>query len=519
MTIGENQVGTAILEGHLHHMPLLHHKLIGQIKLVEHCLDDFDVTACSLACVVDKLVRLQIPVADDHDGALTVVSLGESLCRCLEHEGEENDDGSQIAAEGEDTQQTAVIVMDCLQHVFYLLVAHIAGGMMPVGFAEIGKAGMEPVVEVGMGTDLLVDVALIHLAGHDIGILDTALLIEEDNPRVGRIEHRPVAQRARCIDLAQIARGGDILLGADNDRGAPVFVATQHREHDDEIADAVVATLHILGLELELQLFLLVASGILMLIHQTVDGILQQIGVVLVVTLHELIEGVGAGHLSVLVVPGKLLTVHMISPDAHLAGLDDECQATVQLIVSRRDAQILQSVDHDIGDGGSQQQQCQGYQIPQPCRGLRLFAIGIEPLVLERLQLVGGEESGISLIELMEQVLIVRHESVFAVRHVDWRQFHLIQLILLDEPFQGKRTTYDLSFLLVVHLLDRLPDILAYHDMIIPVKVEHQMMAEAGITDDDLCTRLAQIAEILDRDRLALRRDDTLGGEDDGIMP
>ena len=60
----------------------------------------------------------------------------------------------------------------------------------------------------------------------------------------------------------------------------------------------------------------------------------------------------------------------------------------------------------------------------------------IEPLVLDRGNLVVEVKIGVSLVKQVEQVLIVRHELVFAMRHIHRRDFHIIQVEALDEPSQ-----------------------------------------------------------------------------------
>ena len=75
-----------------------------------------------------------------------------------------------------------------------------------------------------------------------------------------------------------------------------------------------------------------------------------------------------------------------------------------------------------------------------------MLSVGVEPLVLQRLDLLGDIEVGQFIVEQVEQVLVVRHELVFAVGHVDWRQLEVVDEVAAHEPFQREGVVDDLSF-------------------------------------------------------------------------
>ena len=411
-----------------------------------------------------------------------------------------------------------MIVVYASDLVFDGAIAYCLLVRVTVDIVEVGEMGAKPVIEMCALLDLLVDIAMEHLAGLEVGIADAAIFVEEDYPRLRVIEHRPEAQRTLCIDFSQVARIRHVLLGADDDSGIALLVAAQHRERHHEIMNVMIATLHILSLQLKCQVVGLMAMGILLAIHKTIDGPLQRLEVALTVAARELLDGIGAGYLAVFIMPGKLMASHIIGPDAHVAGLDDQCQATIQSVVGSCQARVLQSDHHEIDEGKNQQQQRQGAQNPYPNRRLRLVLHRIEPLLVEFFQTSILGESDKSLVELIQQVLIFRQELILAVGHVHRCERDALQLIMVDEPFQTQGPPYDLSFLLLVDTEDSLSDIFCRNGIITPPIIDHQVMAEAGVTHDDLRASLAQITEFLDGNRLTLGGDDTLGELFDGLL-
>ena len=177
----------------------------------------------------------------------------------------------------------------------------------------------------------------------------------------------------------------------------------------------------------------------------------------------------------------------------------------------------MQLVDHRIDDSDCQEDQGQTYQIPYPVGGAWSLMLWIEPFILNRSDLIVGIEVGISLVELVEQMLVFGHELVFAVRHVHGGEFQIVKMESIDKPLQRERVPYDLAFFLDADLLDRFLHVAAHDGVVAPAVVEHQMMAQAGVVDDHLQSLFAQVAEGLDLYLFVLRRDDALGEEGDGM--
>ena len=143
--------------------------------------------------------------------------------------------------------------------------------------------------------------------------------------------------------------------------------------------------------------------------------------------------------------------------------------------------------------------------------------IGIEPLALQRGDLVVHVEVGVGVVEKVQQMLVVRHELILAVWHVHRCEHHIIDMIMLYQPFQRERVPHDHAPFLLVHLLDRLSHVVAHDGMRVPAVVVHQVITEARVVDEHSHARLVQVAEGLDLYGLALRRHHALGEQGDGI--
>ena len=292
---------------------------------------------------------------------------------------------------------------------------------------------------------------------------------------------------------------------------------SQDRERHDEVVQLVVTAFHVLRFQFKRQFLHRMAFGILLLTDNSVDGFSQSCEVAFAVALCEFLQRIDVGHLTIVVAPGNCLLAHVVGPDTYLTGLDDQGQATVQLIVGFGDALVLQPVYQRIGNGSHQQDQGPNNQIPYPGGDLLFRLLRIEPFVLYGSDLLIGIEIGIGLVEQIQQVLVVGHELIFTMRHVHGGQFEVIQMIAVDEPFQCGCVTDDLSLFLDTDLLDGLFQVTTGNGIVAPAVVEHQVMAQAGVADDHFQTVFAQVAEVTDLYLFLFRGGDTLGEEGDGM--
>ena len=77
--IGQDDVGIAALEGLQGDAPVFHHKPAGQLQLFHYGLHHIDIAARGLPLVVQVLVGRLVPVADNDDGPLLGIRVGELL--------------------------------------------------------------------------------------------------------------------------------------------------------------------------------------------------------------------------------------------------------------------------------------------------------------------------------------------------------------------------------------------------------------------------------------------------------
>ena len=86
----------------------------------------------------------------------------------------------------------------------------------------------------------------------------------------------------------------------------------------------------------------------------------------------------------------------------------------------------------------------------------------------------------------MQQLFVVRDELILAVRHIDGSQFQVVQLVLVDEPFQGKGVPHNLSLFLVIDLLEDGLHILAGNSVFLPSFAVHQLLTETILPNHHL---------------------------------
>nr|WP_254795153.1 hypothetical protein [Xylanibacter ruminicola] len=77
--IGQDDVGITALEGLQGDAPVFHHEPAGQVQLFHHGLHHIDIAARGLPLVVQELIGRLVPVADNDDGPLIGVRVGELL--------------------------------------------------------------------------------------------------------------------------------------------------------------------------------------------------------------------------------------------------------------------------------------------------------------------------------------------------------------------------------------------------------------------------------------------------------
>ena len=73
---GVDEVGLTLFEHFGGEVPLLHDELMGDVEAVENLVEYLDVIAGGLTFVIEKLERLEVPVADNDKGLFLGITKG-----------------------------------------------------------------------------------------------------------------------------------------------------------------------------------------------------------------------------------------------------------------------------------------------------------------------------------------------------------------------------------------------------------------------------------------------------------
>ena len=269
------------------------------------------------------------------------------------------------------------------------------GGVESVETLQTYVADAEYVAYRCLFGDDLFGFAAEHLAGLGVDVHDLAFLVEIHDAHDRGVEYRPVAQRPIVFIAFVLALLCHVLLGADNHPGLAFLVAAQHREHDIVVAQVGIAAFHVFRPQAQCQFFLFI---VLRAFRQSVQGRLQSRGVLGAVALREFLHRVGVGHLPVVVAPCKLVLHDVVGPYSHLAGLQDQGQSSVAHQVLPVELVALYAVADGVGTCKDDQQEGYSQCVPDPLRGLGFQSLGVEPLVLQWGDLVGGIEFGVGFV-------------------------------------------------------------------------------------------------------------------------
>ena len=92
--------------------------------------------------------------------------------------------------------------------------------------------------------------------------------------------------------------------------------------------------------------------------------------------------------------------------------------------------------------------------------------------------------------------MIVRHELVFAMLHVDGHQFQGVVIELANQILQRHGVPYDLILLRQMSLLHGILHVVISYGIVVPAVLHHQVMAETAFVDNDMMT--TQVLQSLD---------------------
>ena len=262
------------------------------------------------------------------------------------------DQRGDVAAEGEDAQHLARIVVDGHQaELGYHVVADGLGGLVSVHVFQILHVDVEHRMDVNALLNGFLGIVSKDVAGLGVDVDEPAVLVEEDDAQNRGVEDGPVAQRALFVEPLLLLFLRHVLLGADNDGGVALLVTAQYGQHDVVVAVGGVAArsralypFHVLGTQVQLYLFLFLFLVGLPDFSEFVQGQLQTDEILAAVSLREFLHRVRVGHLSVIVMPGELVRLDVVGPDFYLTGLHNQRQAIVALDVLESYLPVLDTV-------------------------------------------------------------------------------------------------------------------------------------------------------------------------------
>ena len=163
---------------------------------------------------------------------------------------------------------------------------------------------------------------------------------------------------------------------------------------------------------------------------------------------------------------------------------------------------------------GHESHGCHG--IPYPGGYAGLHTVGIEPTVHHGLQLVVRTQVGIDAVDAMKQQTVVRHELIKAVRHVDRRYLQVVGVELVHEPLQRQRVPRHLPFLTHADHLYGLLHVVIGMGIGSPSAVNHEVMAEGILVNDDAVA--TQVVLGLHGHRAVLGSNYTVGEQLNGLF-
>ena len=188
--------------------------------------------------------------------------------------------------------------------------------------------------------------------------------------------------------------------------------------------------------------------------------------------------------------------------------LQDERQTVIAFSHSLGQAPLPNSI-HDIIEQQDDSDDCEGgSQIPYPCGDTRITAVGIEPFVLDGLQLIGSSQRYIGTVDTLKQMVVTRHELILAIGHVDRHQCQFVSLVFPHEPFQRHRVPEDDTVVLVDDLMEGALHIVIGYDLLRPGLFHEVVMTETAAMHDDAV--VLQVFLLTDMDGLVFGGQDTV---------
>ena len=409
------------------------------------------------------------------------------LLQCLVGVGSLGD----VAARAEDSDELAVDIVDGqqLQLVVELIaMQHLVEGTVVGGVGELRDVHQVEILQIYLHAQHIVDGDLLLPDGLDVGtqrlegllvdILDDAVLVIEHHIDHGRLEDGLVAQhRVFHLHLAE-QLVGDVAARAEDGLEAPALALAHGRQGDGVVVVGLLTRLILEDLDVEVH-------GLRLLADDVVEGLVELTDIIRVIAVGKLFDGGGALGPALLIHPREGLRLHIIGPEAHMTGSQHQRQAVVALSQLFGHAALTDAVVEVIDEEAEAHDAEAGGYLPYPFGDARLRTVGIEPLVLDGLQTVGGAQPGIDTVDLLQQLGVLRHELILAVGEVDGYDGEVVGMELAHEPFQRHRVPHDDAIVGGAYVLDGFLHVVVGHNLLGPSIVPEQVVTEAAFMHDD----------------------------------
>ena len=239
--------------------------------------------------------------------------------------------------------------------------------------------------------------------------------------------------------------GGHVTAGADDVNGGSALIAAQHGDSEGEVA--LVFAMLILRHHVQCYLLFFPACNGGKRFHDTPAVCRLQM------VEEEAHRHILVYHLPLFVKPAYTLGGNMDYPDTYATGSQDVCQSLVATAYLVRHAAFYAAIGPDIEECHGNDEHHESHHLPNPFGNARVLVFRIEPFVLDGLQVARGLKHGVYAVYLVQQARVVGHELILAMRNIDGRELHVLEVHGLYQPFQRHCVPQNLVARLVVGTL------------------------------------------------------------------
>ena len=334
------------------------------------------------------------------------------------------------------------------------------------------------------------------------------MTVIDDGVNHNRVEDGLIAQHGVLNLLLALTVFCNIRIGADDVSRNTILVASE--DGHDNRKDLDSTCLRIKGLYLDCLLLNLTFSYLQQGTAELLD----------ILRLHTVEENGGrlvvSLYLSFVIIDGNGFLLHIERPEVHLPRAEDMRQTGIATTNGIGHLLLTEAVKGIIAHSTNQQQNHSTHDEPYPNGDATVFALRVEPLVLERLQLVFSFQTCIDLIDKVQQDGLLGNKLILTMLHLDRCQFQIIEVQCVLQPFQRQRIPYNLLVGGIIHMLHSLTHVVIGDDLRFPPFFFHQVVSKATFVHNE--TVMLQIGLCLDAKRLALTMQDAMGKYlDDGL--